>query len=407
MSMEVPAGFDLYRTPAHKLLLLPTQVFDAVMNDRRRQEAAQDEEQRIAEQERRSQAVVAARVSESGEEEAAFRVGVVALARPAPAGFYRVLPRFAEMLAPKDAEDQKLGSPDSDVRARKVALVRRLAKLGPDRCVATPSSWRIHTEALERDLPNFREPIRIIANTLALAETSGKPLRIPPLLLLGPPGVGKTYFSQRVADMLGAPHASVAFDQPMAGDTLRGSDKHWGNTESGLLFKLLCLGQFANPLILLDELDKSASGTYSNAIDPLAQLHGALEPQTARCMQDASTEFEFDASLVGYVATANSIHGIGVPLLSRFEIFQIPPPDRDESVRIAKQISRDLLRKLELHGHVTFDRKTFYVMGQMSPRLMRRTAERLVAAAVREERDRITEADIWAEVDSDGHSRTH
>src|ERR1700704_2280910 len=98
------------------------------------------------------------------------------------------------------------------------------------------------------------------------------------MLLLGPPGVGKTYFSHRVAQLLGAPHADIAFDQPTAGSQLRGSDKDLGNSSSGLLFNLICMGDCANPVLLLDELDKSGVTGNRWELDPLNQLHGALEP---------------------------------------------------------------------------------------------------------------------------------
>jgi ATP-dependent Lon protease len=87
------------------------------------------------------------------------------------------------------------------------------------------------------------------------------------MLLLGPPGVGKTYFSHRVAQLLGAPHAAIALDQPTAGSQLRGSDKYWGNSSSGLLFNLICLGECANPVIVLDELDKSGVSGNRGELD--------------------------------------------------------------------------------------------------------------------------------------------
>ena len=60
--------------------------------------------------------------------------------------------------------------------------------------------------------------------------------------------------------------------------------------------------------MLLDELDKSAGGGSRRDVDPVAQLHGALEPETARCLTDISVEVEFDASLVSHQAGVSRRH---------------------------------------------------------------------------------------------------
>jgi ATP-dependent Lon protease len=128
-------------------------------------------------------------------------------------------------------------------------------------------------------------------------------------------------------------------------------------------------------------------------MDPLAQLHGDLEPQTARCMQDISTDIEFDASLVSYVATANSLRGIGAPLLSRFEIFVIGPPGPHEAVQVARHVIDSGLRRLGLQERVRFERRCAYVLAHMSPRLMQRSVELLAAAALRDEAGVVREDD--------------
>ena len=197
--------------------------------------------------------------------------------------------------------------------------------------------------------------------------------------------------------MLGAPYASIAFDQPSAGTQLRGSDKHWGNSESGLLFKLIALGDAANPVILLDELDKAASDSGRMG-DPLGQLHGTLEPQNSRHTVDASTEIEIDASLTTYVATANSIRGLGGPLLSRMEIFSLAPPSPEQSLQVAAQIARSVLERLGLQERLRFERQAIYVLAHLSPRLILRTVEKAIAAAVRDSRDEISEAQVCEEI---------
>ena len=253
-------------------------------------------------------------------------------------------------------------------------------------------------DSLEASLPHFREPIRLLRNSLALADATRRPVRVPPMLLLGPPGVGKTYFTHRVAELLGAPHASIAFDQSTAGADLHGSSAYWGNSSTGLLFNLICMGDVANPVVLLDELDKSCSGTGRREIDPLAQLHGALEPQTSRCTVDVSVAIEFDSSQVSYVGTANTLRGMTGPILSRMEIFSIEPPEPSDSVEIARAVVNQVLSRLNLQDVLGFERKGLYVLAHLSPRLMLRTAEKAIAAAVVAGQAEVRESDLWAEL---------
>ena len=312
----------------------------------------------------------------------------------AATGWYRVLPKIQELIERHDAGEHKARCPDPDVRERNALILSRLIEDGPDRLVAHAPAWRSAFDDLERAMPNFGGPIDLIRNALALAASTQRPVRIPPMLLLGPPGVGKTLFSQRVAELLGAPHAAIAFDQPSAGSQLRGSDKFWGNTETGLLFNLICRGTHANPVILLDEIDKSGVAGRRE-VDPLAQLHSALEPHTAQRTTDISVEIEFDASLVTYIATANSARHIGPPLLSRFEVFAIQAPDAQQAVGIAQHLIADTLAGLGLESTVRFERRSAYVLAHLSPRLMRRTVESLVAAAAGQQQGVVCEEDVW------------
>jgi ATP-dependent Lon protease len=311
-----------------------------------------------------------------------------------PQGWHRVIPSFDRVLDALSEESARGRTSDPDVHARLLALRKELRRRGPHRRLAHVPEWRNALQQLESDLPNFRRPVQALRHALALAEATGTAPRVAPMLLLGPPGVGKSYFSQRVAELLGAPHALIAFDQPSAGSQLRGSDKHWGNSESGLLFNLICRGDFANPVVLLDEVDKSGRDSSSGA-DPLDQLHGALERQTAQKLRDASVDIEFDASLVTYIATSNSLRGITLPLLSRFEVFEIGFPAADEAVEVARRITEGILKRFGLSGGIAFERRTYYVLARMSARLMQRTVEKLVAQAVHDRRDQVTEQQVW------------
>ena len=398
---ELPLGYELVRFDQGTKLALPSATAAERRAELERRHLAlvdiQDEALR-----QRQEAEQAKGLKER--EQAAAKLQADAEARlkatsdePAQ-GQYRVVHKWAELLKASEDTATAFRSADKDVNERAAKLRERLIKKGPDRRIAQPAGLRESMDQLEASLPHFREPIRLLRNSLALADATKRPVRVPPMLLLGPPGIGKTYFTHRVAEVMGAPHASIAFDQPTAGSTLRGSDSYWGNSSTGLLFNLLCMGDCANPVVLLDELDKSSSGTNRHEIDPLAQLHGVLEPETSRSTVDISVDIEFDASQVTYVATANSLRGLTLPILSRMEVFSVEPPETSDAVEIARAVVNQVLKRMNLHDTLGFDHKGLYVLAHLSPRLMLRTTEKAVAAAVAAGQREVREADLWAEL---------
>lgn len=401
---DLPPGYVHFLSEDRtRSLALPAAAADEAMAPRKRKLMDAAAEQRLtAEPEEETKSV------EQPPKQQAESHGVDATAnRPKP-GFYRVLPRFEELLGRAAKDRATLTAADSDVQKRQEDVRKRLLALGPDRRINRAEDWPQRLDEVEQALPNFARPIALLRDVLTLADTAGPGTRIPPMLLLGPPGIGKTYFTHRLAQVLDTPHATIAFDQPTAGTQLRGSDKYWANTEAGLLFKLLCLGEAANPLILLDEIDKANGADRRHELDPLAQLLGALEPETARCLQDISTDIEFDASLVGYVATANSLRGLSMPLLSRFAVFDIAPPKQHEAVQVARHVIDLALQRLGLKDALRFEPRCAYVLAHLSPRLMQRSVELLAAAALRDQRNVVRENDAWQALgDSEPGPRLH
>ena len=408
---DLPPGYELVRYDSATLLALPGATAGACRAELMRRQDALDDARRkeLHElQETNSQAAAAEGREKAGQTGTQGANPLHAFGdEPAP-GYYRVIRKWAEFANATDDPAKSLRSADKDVNERHARLRALLIDKGPDRRIARPKNWSEAIDGLDASLPHFREPIRLLRNSLALADATRRPVRIPPMLLLGPPGVGKTYFTHRVAELLGAPHASIAFDQSMGASELHGSSSYWANSSTGLLFNLICMGEVANPVVLLDELDKSCSGTSRREVDPLAQLHSALEPQTSRCTVDVSVDIGFDASQVTYVGTANTLRGMTGPILSRMEIFSIEPAEPSDSVEIARAVVSQVLSRLNLQDVLGFERKGLYVLAHLSPRLMLRTAEKAIAAAVVAGQAEVRESDVWAELgpEADG-PRTH
>ena len=212
------------------------------------------------------------------------------------------------------------------------------------------------------------------------------------------PGLGKTRFATRLADALGVPQFVYALESAETTATLTGSDKHWANTEPGQLFRHIVLGEVANPVIVLDELDKAHRGSGSSSgYRPATALHGPLEPVTAKALRDKSADLCFDASHVIYVATANRLSSIEGSLLSRFKLFHIEEPDARTAVSIARSVAKSVLVEFGLERR--FVAITGEVLQQLallgSPRLQRQVLETVIGQAVCDERMELRVQDLW------------
>lgn len=271
---------------------------------------------------------------------------------------------------------------DRDHAKREELALSRALERGPCRSIVRPVEWRDALDELARELPAFRTAIELIRNAHVLSEATGSALAIPPLLLVGPPGVGKSYFCGRLAEVLESGSKWIAMDPPSAGSQLRGMDRAWGNSMHGALYELLALGETANPIVVLDEIDKAARKLYSQEVDPLAQLYSALEPETARRLADISLDVELDASQVVYVATSNGLKTLGSALLSRFEVIMVGLPVASEKRESAARVATTALERLGVIGLVGLSPGAVAVLAEFAPRVIRRAVEKAVAAAV-------------------------
>lgn len=271
---------------------------------------------------------------------------------------------------------------DKDHTTRELKSLGAALERGSDRSVVRTPEWRQSLDYLAAELPAFRDAIDIVANALALSAVTFAPPAIPPLLLVGPPGVGKSYFCRRLAETMESGSAWLGMDQPTAGCELRGSDSHWSTARHGVLFELLGLGETANPFVFLDEIDKAPRRKASQETDPLGQLYSALEPETAQHLSDVSLDVDIDASQVMYIATANGLRTLDAALLSRFEVIQVGLPSQEERRESAARIVESALARLGVRGVVRVRPGCIVVLADFSARVIKRATEKAVAAAI-------------------------
>ena len=259
-------------------------------------------------------------------------------------------------------------------------------------------------DALLLRFPHFAEVIRIYQISARAGAARGQPMSPPPILMLGVPGVGKTHFAQALAACMGLPLAKLSFDSGLTNSVLLGSDQHWGNTHHGHLFEHLCLQQVANPVFLLDEIDKSALHLGSKGQSALAALHTCLEPASAASVRDISVGVTMDASRVVWLAAANQAELIPHSIRSRFtEVTIRPPVDPQQLYQLNWHLCQAVVEPLGVQMPDSTIRTSLAVL---SPRDQRKHLQAACESAAAHGRNWLEQSDFAPGILQAGHGHS-
>jgi ATP-dependent Lon protease len=272
------------------------------------------------------------------------------------------------------------------------ALYEKMLRLGGQRFAVKPSGLP-QMQALFEELPNFAEVLEHIRRQLALCVDSEDDIELMPILLLGDPGIGKTHFARRVSQLLGTGYGFVPMSSLTAGWVLSGASSQWKNAKPGKVFDTFLNGEYANPVLVVDEIDKaSADGQY----DPLGALYELLEAQTATRFTDEFAEIPIDASGAVWFATANDAARIPEPLLNRMNVYEIEAPDAEGSARIAHSIYRELRDSHDWGKRFpeTPSGSVVEKLALLTPREMRRAVQAAFGSAKVAGRDELRPEDV-------------
>ncbi|KAG4403840.1 hypothetical protein AAZX31_01G189500 [Glycine max] len=267
-------------------------------------------------------------------------------------------------LAALERKMQKAGMPQNIWKHAHKEL-RRLKKMQPQQPGYNSSRayldlladlpWQKASKELELDLRAAQERLdtdhyglvkvkqRIIEY---LAVRKLKPdARGPVLCFVGPPGVGKTSLASSIAAALGRKFVRISLGGVKDEADIRGHRRTYIGSMPGRLIDGLKRVAVCNPVMLIDEIDKTGSDVRG---DPASALLEVLDPEQNKAFNDHYLNVPFDLSKVIFVATANRAQPIPPPLLDRMEVIELPGYTAEEKLKIAMQ--HLIPRVLEQHG---------------------------------------------------------
>lgn len=243
--------------------------------------------------------------------------------------------------------------------------------------------------------PNFGGVLQVVRTAVAAALHTSTPIRIPPLLLLGAPGIGKTLIANRIAKAIGTTITRVDFAGVTDLSPLGGSHRVWRGADVGSVARAMISSKCASPIFLLDEVDKASR--VSDGADPTAVLHSLLEVDQAKHFHDECLEIHFRAEECLWIATANDTASMPRTVLDRFLVIDVASPSA-EQMRVIVRTLFDEIARARFPGwfaHSVSDEVVDRVRS-VHPRRARRIIDLACQTAAAAQRTAVTAWDVAA-----------
>ena len=244
---------------------------------------------------------------------------------------------------------------------------------------------------LRRKCQSFIAVTDLVDRAVALSLLVEAPLSVPPLLLVGPPGTGKTHYSKALATVLGVPvHGWSCATNSDAMQLITGHPTSWRGARMGLLTEALVTSSSASPVFLLDEVDKFVTHRDEQ---PHNVLLNVLEAENAEALLDEYLRVRFDASHAIVFTTANDVSALPDFILDRFLVIPVAAPTGGALLAVTRQIATKIITPLKLPMP---DDAVLAILARRNPRRIGRVLRLALGFAAAENRDTLVPADIAA-----------
>ncbi len=237
---------------------------------------------------------------------------------------------------------EKDGLSGASERGRLNALNQLIDK--PNRTLRCPDRRDLKAlDAIETDFPHFTAVLDELRLQLRLQIAARSPLAFRPLLMVGPPGIGKTAFMRRLGEALNLSLLPVSAGTTTASWILKGGNQAWRSASAGAVASaVLKLKPRQGLLLMIDEVDKQPEGNFP--IEPV--LLELLEPEQNRHFTDEYLGVEMNLEpLLSVVLTANDLEPLSAPLLSRTTVVEVSTPTPAQMPAVLRSVDRELRRE--------------------------------------------------------------
>lgn len=290
---------------------------------------------------------------------------------------------------PSDARIQIIDSAALAARLKqegrdREGLVKSLQNLGePKELVVATAAHFESLKELELALPHHASLFVPLRNRIKIQAATNQPLQLGRMLLGGLPGIGKSFAVHAIAEALKLPILEVQ----LAGssDTLlfTGTAKQWGNSAPGILTRFMATCPVANPLVVLEEIDKTGASSHGSIQDVLLML---LEPENSKSFDDRFLNLPVNLSYLSYLATANEVEYLTPPLLSRLTLVELEAPGPEHLARLVQRLYDLITQRLGLselfEKQLPTEMVNELIADKPGLRLIRQRLEAGIAAAV-------------------------
>lgn len=290
--------------------------------------------------------------------------------------------RMVEQAPTEEAYQLRLArNTATEDQKRLTAMISLLRTRGELRKLARiPRDWGSVVDEMKTKFPNFHAVLDYVSAAFALADRGSEVAHFDPILLNGSPGSGKSMFADALAMELGSGLLRLSMENAQNNASLSGSDEFWSNTKPGALFNILVEKDYANPVVVLDEIDKARARDY----DPMSSLLGLFEAGTARTFRDLSHPWiTLDASRVIWICTSNYADSLSAPILDRVRRFDIPDLTDSQARAVVLRIYDELIQSMPgITSAIRLPRASVDALMHVSPRRMRQALREGIGRAI-------------------------